>query len=80
MFHLIACFVILVIQGGAMAKFWPLHHILQSMYMGDGLAKIFTLTRPVPHELSKKVLSVFSLILSLYYIGKILSTTKLMYT
>ena len=24
--HLFVCFVALVIQGGAMAKFWPLHH------------------------------------------------------
>ena len=26
MSHLFVCFVTLVIQGGAMAKFWPLHH------------------------------------------------------
>ena len=26
MSHLFVCFVALVIQGGAMAKFWPLHH------------------------------------------------------
>ena len=26
MSHLFTCFVALVIQGGAMAKFWPLHH------------------------------------------------------
>ena len=26
MSHLFLCFVALVIQGGAMAKFWPLHH------------------------------------------------------
>ena len=25
------CFVALVIQGGAMAKFWPLHHYNQCM-------------------------------------------------
>ena len=25
------CFVALVIQGGAMAKFWPLHHYDQCM-------------------------------------------------
>ena len=27
MSHLFVCFVALVIQGGAMAKFWPLHHL-----------------------------------------------------
>ena len=26
MSHLFVCFVVLVIQRGAMAKFWPLHH------------------------------------------------------
>ena len=26
MSHLFVCFVALVIQGGAVAKFWPLHH------------------------------------------------------
>ena len=29
MSHLIMYFVTLVIQGGAMAKFWPLHHCSQ---------------------------------------------------
>ena len=29
MSHLFVCFVALVIQGGAMAKFWPLHHYNQ---------------------------------------------------
>ena len=32
MSHLFVCTVALVIHGGAMAKFWPLHHWLQSMY------------------------------------------------
>ena len=27
MSHLFVCFVALVIQGGAMANFWPLHHV-----------------------------------------------------
>ena len=31
MSHLLVCFVVLVIQGGAMAKFWPLHHYNQCM-------------------------------------------------
>ena len=31
MSHLFVCFVALVIQGGAMAKFWPLHHYDQCM-------------------------------------------------
>ena len=26
MSHLFVCFVALAIQGGAVAKFWPLHH------------------------------------------------------
>ena len=29
--HLFVCFVALVIQGGAMAKFWPLHHYNKCM-------------------------------------------------
>ena len=28
MSHLFVCFVALVIQGGAMAKFWPLHQFI----------------------------------------------------
>ena len=31
MSHLFVCVVALVIQGGAMAKFWPLHHYNQCM-------------------------------------------------
>ena len=31
MSHLFVYFVALVIQGGAMAKFWPLHHYNQCM-------------------------------------------------
>ena len=31
MSHLFVCFVALVIQGGAMAKYWPLHHYNQCM-------------------------------------------------
>ena len=31
MSHLFVCFVALVIQGGAMAKFWPLHHYKKCM-------------------------------------------------
>ena len=31
MSHLFVCFVALVIRGGAMAKFWPLHHYNQCM-------------------------------------------------
>ena len=29
--HLFVCFVALVIPGGAMAKFWPLHHYNKCM-------------------------------------------------
>ena len=31
MSHLFVCVLALVIQGGAMAKFWPLHHYNQCM-------------------------------------------------
>ena len=31
MSHLFVCFVTLIIQSGAMAKFWPLHHYSQCM-------------------------------------------------
>ena len=34
--HLFVCFVALVIQGGAMAKFWPLHHKTLSTPCGRG--------------------------------------------
>ena len=37
MFHGFVCFVALVIQGGAMAKFWPLHHY--SYCMGENSRK-----------------------------------------
>ena len=35
MSHLFVCFVALVIQGGAMAKFWPLHHSDYYNCMGE---------------------------------------------
>ena len=31
MSHLFVCFVALAIPGGAMAKFWPLHHYNKCM-------------------------------------------------
>ena len=34
MSDLFVCFVTLVIQGGAMAKFWPLHHSDYNQCMG----------------------------------------------
>ena len=34
--NLFVCFVALVIQGGAMAKFWPLHHYNQCMGKNRG--------------------------------------------
>ena len=40
MSHLFVCFVALVIQGGAMAKFWPLHHYNQCM--GENRRKILS--------------------------------------
>ena len=33
------CFVALVIQGGAMAKFWPLHHCDYNQCMGKNRRK-----------------------------------------
>ena len=43
MFHLFVCFVTLVIQGGAMAKFWPLHHYNQCM--GENRRKTLSTAR-----------------------------------
>ena len=43
MSHLSVCFVALVIQGGAMAKFWPLHHYNQCM--GENRRKTFSTAR-----------------------------------
>ena len=40
MSHLFVCFVALVIQGGAMAKFWPLHHY--DKCMGENGRKILS--------------------------------------
>ena len=39
MFHGFVCFVALVIQGGAMAKFWPLHHYCNNQCMGENSGK-----------------------------------------
>ena len=36
MSHLFVCFVALGIQGGAMAKFWPLHHYDKCMGENGG--------------------------------------------
>ena len=41
--HLFVCFVALVIQGGAMAKFWPLHHY--NKHMGENRRKSFGTAR-----------------------------------
>ena len=43
MSHLFVCFVALVIQGGAMAKFWPLHHYNQCM--GENKRKTLSTAR-----------------------------------
>ena len=43
MSHLFVCFVALVIQGGAMAKFWPLHHYNQCM--GENRRKTLSTAR-----------------------------------
>ena len=48
MSHLFVCFVALVIQSGAMAKFWPLHHYNKCMgenrnkCMGENRRKTFS--------------------------------------
>ena len=39
MSHLFVCFVALVIQGDAMAKFWPLHHSDYNQCMGENRRK-----------------------------------------
>ena len=44
MFHLFVCFVALVIQGGAMAKFWPLHHC-DNQCMGENRRKTLSTGR-----------------------------------
>ena len=44
MSHLFVYFVTLVIQGGAMAKFWPLHHIV-NQYMGENRRKTLSTAR-----------------------------------
>ena len=43
MSHLFVCFVTLVIQGGAMANFWPLHHYNQCM--GENRRKTLSTAR-----------------------------------
>ena len=43
MSFLFVCFVALVIQGGAMAKFWPLHHYNQCM--GENRRKTLSTAR-----------------------------------
>ena len=42
MSHLFVCFVALVIQGGAMAKFWPSHH---NQCMGENRSKTLSTAR-----------------------------------
>ena len=43
MSNLFVCFVALVIQGGAMANFWPLHHYNQCM--GENRRKTLSTAR-----------------------------------
>ena len=45
MSHLFVCFVALVIQGGAMAKFWPLHHSDYNQCMGENRRKALSTAR-----------------------------------
>ena len=45
MSHLFVCVVALVIQGGAMAKFWPLHHSDYNQCMGENRRKTFSIAR-----------------------------------
>ena len=45
MSHLFVCFVALVIQGGAMAKFWPLHHYCNNKCMGENRRKTLSTAR-----------------------------------
>ena len=57
MSHLSVCFVALVIQGGAMAKFWPLHHYNQCM--GENRRKALSTTLHTSWE-SGRVNLIFS--------------------
>ena len=41
MSHLFVCFVALVIQGGAMAKFWPLHHYCDNDIHGKNIMHLW---------------------------------------
>ena len=45
MSHLFVCFVALVIQCGAMAKFWPLHHSDYNKCMGQNRRKTLSAAR-----------------------------------
>ena len=45
MSHLFVCFVARVIQGGAMTKFWPLHHCDYNQCMGKNRRKILSTAR-----------------------------------
>ena len=45
MSHLFVCIVALVIQGGAMAKFWPLHHYCNNQCMGENRRKSLSTAR-----------------------------------
>ena len=45
MSHLFMSFVALVIQGGAMAKFWPLHHLVYNQCMGENRRKTLSTAR-----------------------------------
>ena len=72
MSRLFVCIVALVIQGGAMAKFWPLHHTINGLQSTQGdekrnlihissdlVCQNISLACPLSHELCKMVLSVF---------------------
>ena len=45
MSHLFVCFVTLAIQGGAIARFWPLHHYCNNQCMGENRRKTLSTAR-----------------------------------
>ena len=63
--HLFVCFVTLVIQGGAMAKCWPLHHYNQCMYQCRWISSLHELISLSVDEISDCILPILPLIRSI---------------
>ena len=63
MSHLSVWFVTLVIQSGAMAKFWPLHHSDYSQCMGENRRNTLSTTLHISWERGR-VKPIFSTIIA----------------